>query len=166
MVSVPADSSITEGTSKSLDLGATNATCCVTSTQYSLTSRDTRMPFNGVPTFRNGPGGTLSVARSYSGTVGAQVTAGAESEVGAVLARAKVSVSGALSTSNSTGSTNTYTRNIASGKMGNAQYVSYGKDISYTKYRINYNCSTTTLATGRIKYPTSTEGWYYWETTP
>jgi hypothetical protein len=131
---------------------------------YALSSTNNRMPFSGVPTFKNGPGGKMIVSRSYSGSVSFQVTAGAETEVGAVLAKAKVSISASLSTSNSTSTTNTYERNITAGKYGHAQYVSWGKTVSYRKSRVNSNCTTTLLATGTIKFPSTSEGWYYWET--
>ncbi len=102
----------------------------------------------------------MSVSRSYSGSVSASVTAGSSAEVGAVLAKAQVSIGAQLSTSNSTSATNTYSRNITPGKYGNAQYVSHGHDVSYTKRRLNRDCSTTTLGSGRIKFPSPEEGWY------
>lgn len=98
----------------------------------------------------------MSVSRSYSGSVSASVTAGSSAEVGAVLAKAQVSIGAQLSTS----ATNTYSRNITPGKYGNAQYVSHGHDVSYTKRRLNRDCSTTTLGSGRIKFPSPEEGWY------
>jgi hypothetical protein len=143
---------------------AQSAACCVTHTNYSLTSRGIRMPFSGVPTFKNGPGGKMIVARSYSGSVSAQVVVGAETEVGAVLARATAHLSTSLAKTNSTASTNTYERHISRDKYGNAKYVSWGEEVAYKKFRINRDCSRTTLATGRIQYPSESEGWYYWET--
>ena len=143
---------------------ATSTVCCVTHTNYLLKSKGVRLPFTGVPTFKNGPGGTMIVSRSYSGSVSAQVVAGAETEVGAVLARATAQLSTSLARTNSTASTNTYERRISKDKYGNARYVSWGQDVSYQKFRINRDCSRTTLATGRIQYPSNAEGWYYWET--
>lgn len=132
---------------------------------YSLTGTSIRMPFSGIPTFKNGPGGTLSVTKDYSGSVSAQVTAGAESEVGAVFAKAKVSISASLTTSNSSTVTNNYSHVITAGKYGHAQYVSWGKKVAWKKYQINSTCTgTTTLATGTINFPATEEGWYYWET--
>lgn len=122
------------------------------------------MPFSGIPTFKNGPGGSMSVSRTYSGSVSASVTAGSSAEVSAVLAKAQVSISAQLSTTNSTSATNTFSKDITAGKYGNAQYVSWGQDVSYTKRRLNRDCTTTTIATGKIKFPSSKEGWYYWET--
>lgn len=138
--------------------------CCVVATNYSVSGSATRVPFNGVPTFKDGPGGTITVSRAYSGSATFTVTAGAESEVGAVLAKAKVSLSASIALSNSTTTTHTYSRAIAAGKYGHVQYVSWGQSVTYRKYQLNANCSTTTLATGTIKYPSSEEGWYYWET--
>jgi hypothetical protein len=143
---------------------AQTAYCCVTHTNYSLASKGVRMPFGGVPTFKNGPGGKMIVARSYSGSVSAEVVAGAETEVGAVLARATAHLSASLARTNSTASTNTYERHISRDKYGNARYVSWGQEVAYKKFRINRDCSRTTVATGRIQYPSNSEGWYYWET--
>ncbi|MDQ1295188.1 MAG: integrase/recombinase XerD [Actinomycetota bacterium] len=88
------------------------------------------------------------------------VVAGGESEVGGILAKAKVSVSASLSKSNATTTTNQATIEIPAGKYGSLQYVSWGKDITWSKVRTNANCSTTTLLSGRIKFPTKSEGWY------
>ena len=90
------------------------------------------------------------------------VTAGAESEVGAVLAKAKVSISASLTTSNSSSLSNSVTLQAGAGQYAHGQYVSWGQSVSYRKYRTNYNCSTTTLATGTIKFPSTSEGWYTW----
>lgn len=81
-----------------------------------------------------------------------------------MLAKAKVSISGTLALSNSTTATNTYTQIIAAGKSGNAMYVSWGKDVSYRKFRLNADCTQTTLSSGRIKYPSISKGWYFWLT--
>lgn len=118
-----------------------------------------------MPTFRNGPGGTLSVTRGYSGTTTFAISVGASIDVGPVLAQAQLSVDASLTQSNTTSATNTYSRKITAGKFGNVQYVSYGKKVNFRKYRLNADCSTTTLTSGgSITYPSSVEGWYYWET--
>lgn len=138
--------------------------CCVSSIDYQIvSSTNTRIPFKGIPTYRNGPGGTLNVTRSYEGTASYTISAGAKSEVGAVLAKAKLSVSASLTASNTTGVTNSFSHSITDGKFGNTQYVSYGKEVSYRKVRLNSNCSSTTLSAGKIKFPSTTEGWFYWE---
>ena len=137
--------------------------CCVVNTNYSLTSTPARIPFKGVPTLTNGPGPVSSTfSRTVNGTASFTVTAGAESEVGAVLAKAKVSISASLTTSNSSSLSNSVTLEAGAGQYAHGQYVSWGRSVSYRKYRTNYNCSTTTLATGTIKFPSTGEGWYTW----
>lgn len=108
------------------------------------------------------------MSRSYSGTSTYQVTAGAESEVGAIFAKAKVSISASLTKSNSTSTTHTYSHKIAANKYGHAQYVSWGKTVYWKKWHIvttASGCSTHIDATGTIKFPSTSEGWRYWETT-
>lgn len=136
--------------STAAEMLATGVNCCVV-TNYGLTATDTRIPFRGIPTFKNGPGPmTMTVTKSYSGTATYQVSAGAESEVGAILAKAKVSISASLSKSNTTTATNSATLPLSAGQYGNMQYVSWGKDVRWAKIRTNASCSTTTLASGRI----------------
>ncbi|PJI85530.1 hypothetical protein [Luteimicrobium subarcticum] len=142
-----------------------DANCCIPDS-YSITSSSTtRVPFTGtgLKIFRDGPGGTLTVSHSYSGTASASTTVGGSVEIGAVWAKAKVEVSGTIVESNSTSDTNTYSHNITSGKYGNVQYVSYGYKVNFKKVHTSTTCSTTTT-TGTITYPSTTEGWYYWET--
>jgi len=142
------------------------AACQDMGTYYSITSSSAiRIPFSNIPTFKNGPGGTLSVTKDYSGSASYQVTLGAESEVGVVLARAKVSVSASLTLTNSSSVSNNYSHTITNGKYGHAQYVSWGQKVNWKKYYISATCTTTTKATGTIKFPSTSEGWYYWETT-
>lgn len=145
-------------------LAAAPNACCVVTNQYSVTATAVRIPFKNIKPIKDGPGGKIEVSQTYSGSASYSVTAGAESEVGAVLAKAKVSISGTLSKTNSTSSTHTYSHDITKGKYGHVQYVSWGKKVNYRKYRTNANCSTTTIATGTINFPSSEEGWYYWET--
>lgn len=138
--------------------------CCVKKVEYSLSATSVRIPYAGVPTFKDGPGGELTVSRTYSGTASLTVTAGAEAEAGVVLAKAKTSISAALTGSKTTSTDHKFRREIASGMYGNVRYVSWGKKVTYRKYRINANCSTTTLARGSMNIPSDSEGWYYWET--
>lgn len=140
------------------------AQACPTVSFYGLTSSATRIPFTGIPHFKSGPGGRVAASRSTSKTVSYQVTAGAESEVGAVLAKAKVSVSASLVKSQSTSVIYSYSHNISSGKYGHLRYVSWGKKIKWKKYRYNSSCQQIFLGSGTIKFPTNAEGWYYWQT--
>lgn len=146
-----------------------SAACADSGTHYSVSATSTYIPFKGIPVFRDGRGGEIEVSRSYSGSASYQVTAGAETEVGAVLAKAKVSISASLTKTNTTTTTHTYRHTISSTKYGHAQYVSWGKNVSWRKYQIYTGsggaCAVRTLATGKIKFPTNSEGWRYWETT-
>jgi hypothetical protein len=44
------------------------AAACPSGPFYALTGSTVRIPFKNVPKFRNGPGGTITVSRHYSGT--------------------------------------------------------------------------------------------------
>jgi hypothetical protein len=137
---------------------------CQTETYYTVSAKSVRMPFRKIPTFKDGPGGRISVSRSYSSSTSAQVILGVESEVGAVLAKAKASISGSLVRTNSTRTTHTYSRKITKGKYGHVKYVSWGKEVKYNKKMIRSNCTVRTIRSGTIRYPSTAEGWYYWET--
>jgi hypothetical protein len=131
---------------------------------YKVKASSTRMPFADVPHFKNGPGGTVTTTRKTSKSVSYGVVAGAESEVGAVLAKAKVSISASLTKSNSTDVINTYSRKISPGKFGHLRYVSWGKRVAWVKKKERLDCSTYVVRRGVIRFPTKAEGWYYWET--
>ena len=140
---------------------------CPPDSGYTLHSSSIRMPFHGVPVFKDGRGGTITVSRAYSGSVSFQVTAGAETEVGAIFAKAKVSVSASLTKTNSTTTTHTYSHHISAGKFGHAQYVSYGKKVQWSRwqqYTSTHGCAIKTVKSGTINFPSTSEGWYYWET--
>lgn len=137
--------------------------CCVKKTEYSLTATNTYIPFKGVSTATNGPGPVTSTfTRSISATASIKVVAGVEAEAGVVLAKAKTSLGLELLASNSTTTTNSVTLKAPKGKYAHGQYVAWGKQIKYRKFRVNANCSTTTLGTGTIKYPQANEGWRTW----
>ena len=125
------------------------------------------MPFKGVPTFKDGKGGTLTVSRAYSGSVSYQVTAGAEAEVGIFFSNAKVSISASLTKTNSTSTTHTCSHTISRGMYGHARYVSWGKKVTWRhwqQYTIFSGCAIRTFGRGVINFPTTQEGWKYWET--
>jgi hypothetical protein len=143
---------------------AAASAACPTDINYSLTSSAVRVPFKGVPVFKNGPGGSVDATRSYSGTATYQVTVGAESEVGAIFAKAKVSISASLTKSNTTGTTITYHHKISAGKFGHLQYVSWGKKVNWKKYRDTPQCTTELIGSGSINFPATEEGWYFWQT--
>ena len=134
---------------------------CPPDTSYVITKVATvRMRYKGVPKFKNGPGPlTMTVSRAYSGSVTYQVSAGAETEVGAILAKAKVKVDVSLSKSDTTTNTNSVTLSVPRNKYGNLTYVNWGKKIYWAKYVDQPNCSVK-KTTGIISFPTNDEGWY------
>jgi hypothetical protein len=123
------------------------------------------MPFAGIPPFRDGPGGTLIVSKTTAGTVGAQVTAGAQLEVGAVFAKAQVSISASLSQSVTTTVSHTFSHAITPGRFGNVRYVSNGRRVSWSKFRtVGNTCNLAFVGSGVINFPSDSEGWFYTET--
>lgn len=137
---------------------------CPDDTFYTVRGTATYVPFRDLPTFKDGRGGTLSVTKDFTKTASYQVTAGAETEVGAILAKAKVSISASLTKTNSSSVTHNYSHKISSDKYGHVQYVAWGKTVYWKKYRDTPQCTTVLLASGTIKFPSTSEGWRYWET--
>ena len=127
---------------------------------FGVTAKPYRIPFKDIPPFKDGPGGTLHVSK----TAAYQVVAGSSAEVGAVLAKAKLEISASLGKSNTTSVINAYSHPITRRKYGNVRYVSYGKQVHWYRGYVKPDCSVVTTASGDIRYPTPTEGWYYWET--
>lgn len=137
---------------------------CPTDTYYTLTSKPTYLKFKGIPTFKDGKGGTLSVTKDFTTSVSYQVTAGAETEAGAIFAKAKVSVSASITKTNSSTVTHNYTHKISKNRYGHAQYVAWSKRVSWAKWQTTPKCTTVKLKSGVIVFPTTSEGWRYWET--
>ncbi|GAA2095756.1 hypothetical protein GCM10009841_07110 [Microlunatus panaciterrae] len=137
---------------------------CPDDIRYSLRAVSTYVPFKGLPIYKDGKGGTMSLTRDFTKSASYQVTAGAETEAGAILAKAKVSISASLTKTNSSTVTHNYSHKISSNKYGHAQYVSWGKKVYWKKYRDTPTCTTQLIAKGAIKFPTNQEGWRYWET--
>jgi hypothetical protein len=141
-----------------------HAACADQGTYYSIKSHTAyNVPYIGVPTFKDGPGGSITVSRIYSGTAKASVTAGAEAEAGVVLAKAKASISITLGMEFTVSTQHSYTRKITKGKYGHVQYVSYGQKLTYTKTVIDAKCATKSYSRWAI-FPSTEEGWRYWET--
>ena len=142
----------------------TASAACPDDIRYSLKSSSTYLPFKGLPTFKDGRGGTLSVTKDFTKSVSYQVTAGAETEAGAIVAKAKVSVSASITKTNSSTVTHNYSHKISANKYGHAQYVAWSKRITWAKYRDTPQCKTEKIGSGVITFPTTSEGWRYWET--
>lgn len=115
-------------------------------------------------TYKDGPGGNISVSNSVAGTISATMTVGAEAEIGAVLAKAKASISASLTASVQITTGHTFSHNITSNKYGNAQYGSWGKTIKWTKEQDTPQCGVRVLSSGTMIAPTIKVGYKYWET--
>ncbi|MEV6810479.1 hypothetical protein [Streptomyces sp. NPDC051129] len=121
--------------------------------------------WNGT-SYKDGPGGSMKVSVTKGGTVGMEITAGAEAEAGAVLARAKASISVKVTGSVTITTGHEYTHKVASQKYGHLQYGSWGYKVSWTKWRRKGDgCgSPTFVKSGTATIPTKETGWKYWET--
>lgn len=142
----------------------TSSAACPSDIRYALSSSNVRMPYRGMTVFKDGPGGSVTVTRSQTGSISYTVTAGAEAEVNTVFAKAKVSVSASLTKSDSTTTSHGYTHSIPRGKYGHLQYVNWGKRVVWKKMRDRPDCTTEVIGRGVIKFPTGQEGWYFWST--
>lgn len=121
--------------------------------------------WNGT-SYKDGPGGSMTVSVTKAGTLSMEVSAGAESEASAVLAKAKVSVSVKVVGSVTITTGHTYSHEISSHKYGHLQYGSWGYKITWKKLRRKGNgCGSPTLVkSGTATLPTKETGWKYWET--
>jgi hypothetical protein len=121
--------------------------------------------WNGT-SYKDGPGGSMTVSVTKGGTLGMEISAGAESEASAVLAKAKVSVSAKVIGSVTITTGHTYTHEISSHKYGHLQYGSWGYKISWKKLRRKGDgCGSPTLVkSGTATLPTKETGWKYKET--
>ena len=125
---------------------------------------NSRIPFAGVSAVTNWPGPVSStLSREVSGTASFKVTAAAEAAAGVVLAKAKTSLSLEIQLSNTHNHAELGHFGCGSkGQYAHARYVSWSKKVTYRKYRVHANCTSTTISTGTINYPTPNEGWYTW----
>jgi hypothetical protein len=116
------------------------------------------------PTYKDGPGGEMSFTNTFSGTASASMTVGAEAEIGAVISKAKASVSATLTASVEIGTGHTFTHEIADNKYGNAQYGAWGKTLEWHREQDLANCTTKVLSSGTAIVPSLKIGWKFWET--
>lgn len=106
----------------------------------------------------------MTVTQTHYGSMSYSVTAGASAEIDTIFAKARAEVSGTITKTSATGTTNAYTHPITAGKYGNAQLVNWGEQVSWKKTVLSNTCKST-VTTGSIWFPTGSSGWYYWETT-
>jgi hypothetical protein len=139
---------------------------CPTSTWYDIVGHSSYLvPAGGLPIFKDGPGGHLTVGLTKSYTSSASITGGTSVEMGGVIAKAKVEVSASLTSAVSLTVLHNYDRVITAGKYGNVQYGSWGQQVSWRKYYDGADCTTKLRASGTARIPSAASvGWKYWET--
>ncbi|GAA3082046.1 hypothetical protein GCM10010530_05350 [Kribbella aluminosa] len=123
------------------------------------------VPAGGLPIFKDGPGGHLTVGLTKNYTASATISTGGSVELGGVIAKAKLEVSQSLASSVSLTVLHTYDRVITAGKYGNVQYGSWGQSVTWRRYYDGADCTTTLRASGTARIPSAASvGWKYWET--
>lgn len=137
-------------------------------TWYEFSSkRDYHVPswWNGTK-YKDGPGGTMSVSVTKSGTIGAEVSGSGEYSAGAIIAKAKVTVSAKIMGSVTITTGHTYTHEISRNKYGHLQYGSWGRKVNWKRYQsVGNGCGTPReIGSGTAIFPTKETGWKYWET--
>ncbi|WP_234438750.1 hypothetical protein [Streptomyces sp. NRRL S-340] len=107
----------------------------------------------------------MTVSVTKTGTISATVTGCGEFSAGAIIAKAKTTVSVAIGDSFAISVGHQYSHEIAKNKYGHLQYGSWGYKVSWAKYASSADrCHIVKVATGTAKLPTKSMGWKYWET--
>jgi hypothetical protein len=115
--------------------------------------------------YKDGPGGTMTVAVTKTGTITAEVSGTVSAEADLVVAAVKSSITYKIAGSVSVATGHTYSRNIARGKYGHLQYGSWGYKVTWKKYRATGDgCGGVEIGHGTATLPTSETGWKFWET--
>lgn len=137
------------------------------STWYTITSKTAyHIPswWNGTK-FKDGPGGTIAVSVTKSGTISAEITGTIEWSSNAIIAKAKAQVSVKVGGSVTITTGHNYSHDIRANKYGHLQYGSWGYKLTWKKYRsTGGGCGAVELGHGTATVPTSETGWKYWET--
>jgi hypothetical protein len=114
--------------------------------------------------YKDGPGGTISVSVTKSGSVSATATVSTGITVSDIISSAKIDISASITKSTSITVGHTYSHNISAKKYGHAEYGSWGYTISWEDVQTRSNCTSTVLSSGTGKMTTNSVGWKYWET--
>ncbi|MFJ3284344.1 hypothetical protein ACIPMW_03530 [Streptomyces sp. NPDC086669] len=116
--------------------------------------------------YKDGPGGTMSVSVTKSGSISLEVSGSGEWSAGAILAKAKTTVSAKVVGTVTITTGHTYTREISRNKYGHMQYGSWGYKVNWKRYRsVGNGCGAPQeIGRGTTTLPTKETGWKYWET--
>ncbi|MEU0009396.1 hypothetical protein ABZ079_35550 [Streptomyces sp. NPDC006314] len=101
-----------------------------------------------------------------AGTISAEIAGSGEWSAGAILAKAKTTISVKVTGGVTVTTGHEYNRDVTRNKYGHLQYGSWGYKTTWKKYRSSgRNCDTRVeLAHGKATLPTTETGWKYWET--
>ncbi|MGW1065572.1 hypothetical protein ACWD4F_13795 [Streptomyces aureus] len=122
-----------------------------------------RLPARGAY-FKDGPGGTITASVTRATTITYSVSRSTEVNASYMMLAMKRQVSRDVSKSVAVTTGHTYSHGIHAHKYGNLQYGSNGFKVGWQSNRTNPDCTTTVLATGTAKFPVSSVGWKFWET--
>ncbi|WRZ90415.1 hypothetical protein OHB54_15865 [Streptomyces sp. NBC_01007] len=137
---------------------------CPTAYGVRVTSHSTyRLPAKWAY-FKDGPGGTMTASVTRATTITYSVSTSLEVSASYLFASAKASVNRNIAKSVAVTTGHTYSHGVHAHKYGNMQYGSNGFKVGRQSNRTNPNCSTTVLKTGTTKFPVSSVGWKFWET--
>ncbi|MFD0001388.1 hypothetical protein ACFVJ4_03050 [Streptomyces sp. NPDC127178] len=116
--------------------------------------------------YKDGPGGTMSVSVTKSGSISLEISGSGEWSAGAILAKAKTTISAKVVGTVTVTTGHTYTREISRNKYGHLQYGSWGYKVNWKRYRsVGNGCGTPQeIGRGTTTLPTKETGWKYWET--
>jgi hypothetical protein len=137
---------------------------CVVEDVYTITSSQAYRKVAPGTTFKDGPGGTMTVTVQTASTLSTSVSASFSVSTSMLVAEANAELGTSLVTSKSVTVGHTYSREITSGKYGNVNYGSDGRKLWFSKYRMNANCTSTLIGSGTATAPSNSVGWKYWET--
>ncbi len=115
-------------------------------------------------TFKDGPGGTMSVSVEEASTVQSSVSATIGGEAGPPLWKVKAEVTRSAVKSKTTTLGHHYSHKIPAGKYGHLAYGSWAKKFTYKKVGRAPYCPTQVVARGKAVYPTTSLGWRFWAT--
>ncbi|WP_307628020.1 hypothetical protein [Streptomyces turgidiscabies] len=137
-------------------------------TWYTITSKKNyHVPswWNGT-LFKDGPGGLMNVSVTKSGTISLEVSGSGEWSAGAILAKAKTTISVKVTGSVAVGTGHTYSHDVKSNKYGHLQYGSWGYKTTWKRWRSGSgsSCDSVEIGHGSATIPTSETGWHFWET--
>ncbi|MFE7395181.1 hypothetical protein [Streptomyces sp. NPDC057557] len=115
--------------------------------------------------FKDGPGGSMRVSVEKAGKIGVEVSGTGGVSASVVLAEVKAEFTAKVVLEVGVTVGHSYTHAIPAKKYGHMQYGSWGRKVSWAKYKTSSDrCSKVKIGSGTAKLPTNSTGWRYWET--